>query len=476
MTGKKSQPRSLKSRKSCAGKLAYQTKNSNGNGRHKGRSSPLGPATGRQGRAIPEETRRYILYCLAAGRKPADLAKEFGIHFTTIYDWRRKESVPAPQAPRASSPEVSTAEASATPPRDTGRYSQAFKEEVLKQASSGRKIVEVAAQYNIPDGTIQRWKKEAEEAGGKLPVSESTRPVSSGPSPIDEEHRKLVLALKDKHPNMGLAQVQNQLKRFYAVKLGRHLIGRIFAEAGIPLQKRSAPESDRDPAKNRFEMSRPNELWAVDFKEFWIHSEKVYALFILDDFSRFCLGFALTQNPTAELAIAAVQQAIQKHGRPERVLSDRGPQFHAWNGVSKFDEFLADFFTDHTVTKAGHCFTNGKIESFNRSIEAELLNVEEFGSLKEAEAKIQAHIQRYNFFRTHMGIGDLVPADRYLGMVEEARKALQEGLKQAGPGLSWLKGLVSEDGQALRRPTVLQLIIRDEKLELVVLGRRFTLG
>jgi hypothetical protein len=33
-------------------------------------------------------------------------------------------------------------------------------------------------------------------------------------SPIDPEHRALVLEPKAKHPNMGLAQLQNQLKRF----------------------------------------------------------------------------------------------------------------------------------------------------------------------------------------------------------------------------------------------------------------------
>lgn len=243
---------------------------------------PLEPFASRRGRAVPDDLRRQILNALVSGRTCADLAKEFGIHPTTINGWRRLESqVPAPQAPLAAPPPVTT-QAPPASPRDTGRYSQAFKEEVLKQVNSGRKVVEVAAQYNVPDGTIQRWKREAQEAGGKLPEPESTRPVSSGPSPINEEHRKLVLALKEKHPNMGLAQVQNQLKRFYAVKLGRHLIGRIFAEAGIPLQKRSAADGDQDPAKNRFEMSRPNELWAVDFKEFWIHSEKVFALFILD--------------------------------------------------------------------------------------------------------------------------------------------------------------------------------------------------
>jgi transposase InsO family protein len=350
-----------------------------------------------------------------------------------------------------------------------------FKEDALSQVRSGRKTSEVARQYGIPEKTLQRWKSQAREAGEELPEPKSTRPTNNA-SPINEEHRTIVLSLKKDHPNMGPAQIQNQLKRFHALKVSRQMIGRIFAQAGILLEKRSPSDAEGDPSKNRFEMTRPNELWAVDFKEFWIHSQKVYALFLLDDFSRFCLGFALTESPTAELAIETVERAIQRYGQPERILSDRGPQFHAWNGVSQFDDFLGGFLIDHTVTKAQHAFTNGKLEAFNRSLEAELLQVEEFATLREAEEKIRAHVSRYNFSRTHMGIEGLVPADRYFGMVEEARRALEAGLKAAGPTMNWLRGLVSVDGPALREPVILELLLKDGRLELMVLGRRFTLG
>jgi hypothetical protein len=60
-------------------------------------------------------------------------------------------------------------------------------------------------------------------------------------------------------------------------------------------------------------------------------------------------------------------------------------------------------------------------------------------------------------------------------MIEEARRALEEGLKCLGPGLTWLRGILSPDGPGRREPSVLQLLIHDAKLELVVLGRRFTL-
>jgi len=384
-----------------------------------------------------------------------------------------------PPAPSVIPPESSSPSPAAGPivqaPRQTGRYSKAFKEEVLAQVASGRIAVEVCRQYGIPEATLYRWKRAAKAHGGTLPEPQSTRPQASGASPIDGEHRTLVLAIKAKLPNAGVAQVQNQLKRFHGVKLSRPMIGRIFTEAGLPRQKRATAERS-DPANNRFEMTRPNELWAVDFKEMWIQSTKTYGLFVLDDYSRFCVGHAVTETATADLAIETVNQAIQRYGRPERILSDRGPQFHAWNGVSKFDAFLADFLTDHTVTKAGHCFTNGKVEAFNRSIEAELLHVEEFASLAEAARGITEWIRRYNFHRTHMGIDGLMPADRYFGLVEEARRAMATRLKTLGSGLRWLRGLVSEDGAALRAPTVLQVVCRDGKLELVVLGRRFTVG
>jgi hypothetical protein len=35
---------------------------------------------------------------------------------------------------------------------------------------------------------------------------------------------------------------------------------------------------------------------------------------------------------------------------------------------------------------------------------------------------------------------------------------------------------VSQDGAGARPPTLLQLVVRDGKIELVVLGQRFTLG
>lgn len=424
---------------------------------------------------IPEQIIRVIVEEFRNGVDLNALATKYGVTPGAIAVWDHERNGRSASSDMPQSETVPDGNGGKVQSRSTGRYSRELRQEVVGQLLDGRTAADVSQQYGICDATLYRWKKEAKEASGIVPEAKSTRPPTNA-SPINEEHRALVLKIKKENPKMGPAQIQNQMRRFHAIKIGRHMIGRIFAEAGIPLQKRVGAKEKNDPADNGFEMSRPNELWAVDFKEFWIHSEKAYGLFILDDFSRFCVGYALTQKPTADLAIETVDAAIQRYGRPERILSDRGTQFHAWNGVSRFSKFLDTFLTDHTVTKADHPFTNGKIEAFNRTLDEELLYVEELPSLEAAEVRIREFVRGYNFLRTHMGINDLVPADRYFGMVEEAQQALTAGLAKAGPGLTWLRQLISQDGPGLRPPTLLQLVVNAGKLELVALGHRFQLG
>jgi transposase-like protein len=126
---------------------------------------------------VPPEIRARVLQEVASGRKSIDVAREYGVHHTTITKWKREErergGAPGAELPRQPAEPV---EAVSAPPRETGRYSKAFKEDVLAQVGSGRKVVEVASQYGVPTGTISRWRHEARSAGGELPEPKSTRP------------------------------------------------------------------------------------------------------------------------------------------------------------------------------------------------------------------------------------------------------------------------------------------------------------
>lgn len=361
----------------------------------------------------------------------------------------------------------------AFPDEPTGRFTGKQKEEILRQVDSGRTQAEVARQYHVHPVTISRWleKRDAARSAGAPTDRSALEPTSTRPidavSPVPAEHRDLVVQLKAEHPEMGPAQLRNQLRRFHGVRLSHKTIGKILKQAGHKLEVRV---KDREEASvERFEMTRPNELWTMDVKEFYVHDLKVYLFDIIDDYSRFVVGHGLYKEVTAEHAIAVLKQAIQQHGKPERVLTDRGREFHTWGGESSFTKFLEDEQIEHSLARPHHPQTCGKIEAVHGTLESELIGLVRFDSFAHAQREVATFYERYNHERTHMGIGGVTPADRYFGRVAQVLSAIEKGAPPADRRGNPRK-LPGE------RAIVLQLALVDGKLELWFAGKRVVLG
>lgn len=52
----------------------------------------------------PAQFRQQMIELVAAGRKPSELAREFGCHETSILSWVRRAAADAPPSPSASAP------------------------------------------------------------------------------------------------------------------------------------------------------------------------------------------------------------------------------------------------------------------------------------------------------------------------------------------------------------------------------------
>jgi len=356
--------------------------------------------------------------------------------------------------------------------RPTGRFTAAEKAAILDQLDAGRAKTELARQYGTTTVTIRRWEKArraartsgnaASDAGLQ---ARSTRPLTS-PGALAPAETELVLDTKREHPEMGPAQIRNQLRRFHGVSISHKVIGKVLRAAGYELEKRVG---DREAeAVERFEMSRPNELWTMDIKDFYVHDLKVYLITIIDDFSRFVIAHRLGRNATAEDAIATVKDGMARHGKPERVLTDRGPQFHAWRGEAQFTGFLANEMIEHSLARPHHPQTCGKVEALHGTLEKELIGVVRFDSFAHAQRELDRYYERYNFERTHMGIGGATPADRYFGRTARVMASLEGNAppvdRDAGPRLPG------------ERAVVLQLALVEGRLELWLAGKRVVLG
>lgn len=357
--------------------------------------------------------------------------------------------------------------------RATGRVTPATRAEILRQVDAGRTAADVARQYGLHPVSVSRWLKARKAArspadpdgqAGLKP--RSTRPIDSV-SPVSPERRALVLQAKQEHPEMGPAQLRNQLRRFHGVSLSHHVIASILKAAGSKLETR-VPD-DEEKAVERFEMTRPNELWTVDIKEFFVHDAKVHLFAFIDDFSRFVVGHGLFRDSTPDRAISVLEAAIARHGKPERVLSDRGREFHAWGGESEFTKFLEGQMIAHSLARPHHPQTCGKVEALFGTVTEELLGRVRFDSIAHAAREVARYFDHYNTRRTHMGIGGVTPADRYFGRVEVGLEMIAGRL----PPIDRPNVATSIPGE---RPIILQIALEGERLVLWFAGRRVELG
>ena len=246
---------------------------------------------------------------------------------------------------------------------------------------------------------------------------------TSGPSSADIEERRDQEILREwrQHPGLGPSQIRNQLRRG-GVKVAVNTVRRVMEDAGY-----RPPKVKREPHDQRYEAVRPNHLWHLDFVQRYINRSSTFTLIVIDDCSRFVVGHGVEEGAErAEMVIATFEEAVARHGRPERVMSDKGAAFWSWRGISRFTALLTEMGIDHVP--AEHKEWNGKVEVFNANLHKELFDVQRFYDGADMRRRLAAHLSWYNHARTHHALGGLlVPADRYYGRVDEVLARIEAG-------------------------------------------------
>ena len=379
-------------------------------------------------------------------------------------------------------------------PARSRRFSAAEHARALSLIVAGMERQQVAKTIGCTTESLRRWYVEGKKHGlvTKLGTGEaaaapatapdaSTAPATSAPldpgAGLGEHEVKAILDYKKKHPSMGPAQIRAQLKRFLGWRVSVKAIARVLRKAGYgPVHRKGRPVGDEHP--RRFEAPHRNSLWQLDFTELRVGSERRWLLVIEDDFSRFVVGHVLAEGPTSEVVVAAMREAIRLHGKPERVYTDRGAAFTAWRDVTSCEQFLDEQLIDHSLRKAHRPQGGGKIESVIGTVQRELWEVVHFDDVAEAERGLAAFFADYNHRRAHLGIGSLVPADRFYGRWPEVIAEMDaiSRRRQGALALQLDRRLFVEPPAAGERVVALQLILVGDQAELHLGGRRVVLG
>ncbi|GAC1413620.1 MAG: hypothetical protein NVSMB57_09140 [Actinomycetota bacterium] len=126
---------------------------------------------------------------------------------------------------------------------------------------------------------------------------------------------------------------------------------------------------------------------------------------IVDEFTREALTMRVERHCLADDVVAAIEKLVAERGAPKQLRMDNGPEFIAW----AIREWCRLSGTGTIYIEPGSPWENPFVESFNGRVRDELLNIEEFATLLEAQVVIETWRAEYNTYRPHSSLGWLTP-------------------------------------------------------------------
>jgi putative transposase len=157
-----------------------------------------------------------------------------------------------------------------------------------------------------------------------------------------------------------------------------------------------------------FTAAGPNQRWVGDTTEFVIgESGKLYLAAILDLFSRFVVGWAVSAINDRHLALKALQMALKRRCPEAGLLhhSDQGSPYAS----EDYQRVLDARGITCSMSRRGDCYDNAVMEAFFSSLKSEL--ADRFPSCGDAKMELFDYIEVfYNQRRRHSTLGYISPA------------------------------------------------------------------
>jgi len=201
-------------------------------------------------------------------------------------------------------------------------------------------------------------------------------------------------------------------------RVGRKRLVRLMQEDGLRARRRkrykltTMSDHDQPVAANlldrQFDADAPNQRWVGDTTEFVIGtSGKLYLAAILDLFSRFIVGWAVSAVNDRHLTIRALEVALKRRGPGPGLLhhSDQGCTYAS----EDYQALLDARGIVCSMSRRGNCHDNAVMESFFSTVKSEL--ADQFASNGDAKMELFDYIEVfYNQQRRHSTLGQISPA------------------------------------------------------------------
>lgn len=219
--------------------------------------------------------------------------------------------------------------------------------------------------------------------------------------------RRIVADLQEKGYNIGRFQVRSMMK-----KQNLHAIQ---PKSFVPKTTNSKHNLGRSPnlllAENgeRKKPTRPLEILVGDITYIPLQNgEYLYLATFQDMYTRVVLGWELMDSMPTQLAINALQKAINQRKLAKGLIihTDGGGQY----GSNRFRQLLKAHDFNQSMTRKDNHYDNAMGESFFSRIKTEILEGGKFANFEDAYTEIFEYIEvYYNKKRIHSSLNNDFP-------------------------------------------------------------------
>jgi putative transposase len=249
------------------------------------------------------------------------------------------------------------------------------------------------------------------------------------PTGETELNLRLMRMLDEQHmltPFYGARQMARHLRREGYI-VSRKRIRRLMAKMGISAvyQKPRTTIPHKDHVVYPYllrdlTIDRPNQVWCTDITYIPMRRGFMYLVAVMDWASRKVLSWRLSNTMDAEFCIEALEEALEKFGKPDIFNTDQGSQFTS----PGFTGVLREAGVKISMDGKGRWMDNVFIERLWRSLKYECVYLNAFEGGTEARKGLGNWIAFYNGARPHSSFDGQTPDEAYKDWLLKKKKEI----------------------------------------------------
>jgi len=217
------------------------------------------------------------------------------------------------------------------------------------------------------------------------------------------------------HPTKGVLGMVDFLQAL-GILVGPKRVRRLLRKMGIMaiypkrnLSKLGASRHIRPYKLRGLEFTHSNQVWCIDITYIPMSKGFLYLTAIMDVYSRYIVGWDISNTLDAESSLKVLRKAIAEHGKPEIINSDQGSQFTC----PRWIEYMEKEEITISMDGRNRALDNIWIERFWHTLKQEYVYICPADNGNMLRGGLKKFINYYNNRRTHQSLDRKTPFDWY---------------------------------------------------------------